>query len=395
MMTAGVSTYEHHGFTRVPYFDLIVGSPHDLMHMMLEGCTRSELAAVVYCICRQLNVPWSTMKATILSAHKYGITVPALNTDQMYHGDSNGNPHSDCAFPGTAAQVLDFALISVALFEPFFAGKEENPVWVAWKLHVEILTLLLFSSYTVADVVYLDKLIFTWQSLFLDIEKYCYLWKPKHHFVSHFPQHIIDWGPPRLYWCMRFEAENQLIKALAVACNMKSMLYTVTNGMALRTARNIFLKVGAGRLSEPELIRPVVEVVHPGSSAIIDRMRADGVVVPIGPLSVTWAAALEIGRYNLNSRSYVLIRKGQGKWHIARVLSIFQLADRVYIELHIFSAPLREIGIASWEVQASELYTPTRSSYIRACHSSVELLMVRTALVRKAEGLAIHLMRQM
>ena len=41
------------------------------------------------------------------------------------------------------------------------------------------------------------------------------MFKPKNHFASHFPLDILTHGPVRHYWCMRFEALNQLFKSFA------------------------------------------------------------------------------------------------------------------------------------------------------------------------------------
>ena len=35
-------------------------------------------------------------------------------------------------------------------------------------------------------------------------------WKLKHHLMQHLAIDILNFGPPRLYWCMRFEAMNQV-----------------------------------------------------------------------------------------------------------------------------------------------------------------------------------------
>ena len=62
------------------------------------------------------------------------------------------------------------------------------------------------------DVQQLDELIYAHQKAFLahEVEYGERLWKPKNHFASHFPTDILNFGPMRNYWCMRFEALNQV-----------------------------------------------------------------------------------------------------------------------------------------------------------------------------------------
>lgn len=39
--------------------------------------------------------------------------------------------------------------------------------------------------------------------------------KPKHHFLLHYPRHILNFGPPIRYWCFRFEAKHRFFKEVA------------------------------------------------------------------------------------------------------------------------------------------------------------------------------------
>jgi len=69
----------------------------------------------------------------------------------------------------------------------------------------------------------LDRLIYEHHELFLAAEEYgSRLFKPKNHFACHFPSDILNHGPVRNYWCMRFEALNQLFKAFAKTGSFKN-----------------------------------------------------------------------------------------------------------------------------------------------------------------------------
>jgi len=85
----------------------------------------------------------------------------------------------------------------------------------------------------------LDRLIVEHQQLFLSVPEYQGLWKPKHHFAQHVPMDIRRYGPPRHYWCMGFEAYNQLIKNLAQMTNFKTPLVSVCNFWIAKSARNL------------------------------------------------------------------------------------------------------------------------------------------------------------
>jgi len=48
--------------------------------------------------------------------------------------------------------------------------------------------------------------------------------KPKHHYVLHMPDMCLDWGPPRGYWCMRFESRHQEVKLVVNHSNWISVM---------------------------------------------------------------------------------------------------------------------------------------------------------------------------
>jgi hypothetical protein len=63
------------------------------------------------------------------------------------------------------------------------------------------------------------------QELFLSINEYQSLFKPKAHWYSHFPDDIFRFGTTRQYWCMRFEGMNQFFKRVAVHGSFRDTLY--------------------------------------------------------------------------------------------------------------------------------------------------------------------------
>ena len=52
--------------------------------------------------------------------------------------------------------------------------------------------------------------------------------KPKHHFMTHYPQQIRQLGPLTNYWTMRFEAKHSFFKRLGdIVCNYRNILKTL------------------------------------------------------------------------------------------------------------------------------------------------------------------------
>ena len=94
-------------------------------------------------------------------------------------------------------------------------------------MHVKYVAALLQHSFTEAAIRAVDKLIMEQQELFLSIEEYEELWKPKNHYAQHLPLDTIRFGPPRGYWCMRFEAMYQTLKSYAQGSNYKQLHFRI------------------------------------------------------------------------------------------------------------------------------------------------------------------------
>eukprot|EP00327_Prymnesium_parvum_P007073 CAMPEP_0182801520 /NCGR_PEP_ID=MMETSP0006_2-20121128/2999_1 /TAXON_ID=97485 /ORGANISM="Prymnesium parvum, Strain Texoma1" /LENGTH=261 /DNA_ID=CAMNT_0024926853 /DNA_START=803 /DNA_END=1588 /DNA_ORIENTATION=- len=69
------------------------------------------------------------------------------------------------------------------------------------------------------------------------VPEYHLLWKPKNHFAVHIPTDILNFGPPRGYWCMRFEAKNQELKRSAKNSNFADVALAVARYWLHRSDR--------------------------------------------------------------------------------------------------------------------------------------------------------------
>ena len=106
--------------------------------------------------------------------------------------------------------MLQFTLHSLEILRPLMTDAQRSSAeYQAWLAHVRYFSALMKPHFTDASIDAVDDLIYYAQKLFLRIPAYSQLWKPKNHFAQHIPADIKLFGPPRTYWCMRFEAKNQ------------------------------------------------------------------------------------------------------------------------------------------------------------------------------------------
>ena len=219
MQDEGVNTF-HGALWEMPHFSMFTGCPMDMMHIWLEGVARQGLGAVCYWLKRECSADLYKLPSMIAETAKRtgrGVSdFPHLNSSRvakLAEGTEGGRPSTDCSFPGTAAQIAHFVLHMTDILRPLVPeSKRGDQVWqMALKMH-QIGNLLWQRSLTHQDILDLDTAIYLHDSIYLGCTFLQHLWKPKNHYLSHLPFEILQWGPPRLYWCMPFEQENQVIK---------------------------------------------------------------------------------------------------------------------------------------------------------------------------------------
>ena len=212
-------------FERILFVYVCTSFPIDVMHILLEGVMRVEVAGLIYLMTR-VFLHWRVTISKLngaLKAHKFhsgGKKIPPISCF-LATGTGDKMPHSDATVSGIATQLMYFTLHSVEILGQFVPEEEwaETPAWASWLALVDILNVFLQNDVSKRDLENLDGLIVYHDTLFLDIPQYRSLWKPKSHFLSHVPLDMYRWGPCLRYWCMRFEGENQVVKAAAMSGN--------------------------------------------------------------------------------------------------------------------------------------------------------------------------------
>ena len=113
----------------------------------------------------------------------------------------------------------------------------EHPAWACWVKFVEVFTLAEQHEITVADIQKLDNLVVEHSELFDKVPEYHGLKRPKHHFLSHLPVDVYNYGPMRGYWCFGFESFNAVIKKGTKRSGFKNEAVSCMRWWSLRSAR--------------------------------------------------------------------------------------------------------------------------------------------------------------
>ena len=215
----GMNSFNDHAFVRVPHFDICQDIPYDFMHVELEGSLKNELAAMLFYFLRKRPTWGFTIEKLNARMRNYawpgGFAPPTFTVGYLEKGTTEGKCKKGCHVHMTAGDMAIFVRHSIDLLLPLI-GDVSDPLWQCWVAHVKYVRLLLQHRLTYDELLELDRCIYEHHQLFLACDEYGErLFKPKNHFACHFPADILNHGPVRHYWAMRFEALNQLFKKFA------------------------------------------------------------------------------------------------------------------------------------------------------------------------------------
>ena len=233
---------------RCPHYSLFTGFPQDIMHVWFEGIVRNLLGAIAYFMDRHWDFPIADAVEAMRHHASKQHDFPHVNTSRrskLREGAEGGCPQTDCEFPGTCIQVAHLIMHAPKIWGPHLsnAAKKSLP-WQVLLLQSHISKLLWQRSFTFEDIASLDKYIWLHDKAWLGSPDLFPMWKPKNHYLSHVPLDILRWGPPRGYWCIPFEHENQFSKSDASHSNFANICQSVAEGKALRVALEAYERTG-------------------------------------------------------------------------------------------------------------------------------------------------------
>ena len=214
--------------------------PQDGMHALFSsGLVDSTAAKVLYmliCVHREF-----TLEKINLALEKLDlpadVRLPQLHASLLV-GVKGGIPSPESKLRYTGSQTMHFALHSRTLIEPLLTNLS-HPSWKVWLALVDVVERYCAESFTLASITALDDAIIKYIQLYRAVPQFKDQMRPKHHFLTHTALDIINFGPPRSYWCFGYEAKNQQVKRYAAASNFKDVIKSASKMLALQAAKSI------------------------------------------------------------------------------------------------------------------------------------------------------------
>lgn len=210
----------------LPYFDPTRAFPHDLMHLLHEGILNLECRLLLEKLLddRIVNIDRINYKFSRIRHHReFTVPPPILLKEISEQKDKLSFSASEMA---SLATVLPLVLCE-------FVSAESNPYYANFLLILKINACLQAYSFNEEQLRSLQSDIFFHNSSFVSLYAsrasfHRNVITPKLHGLIHFPSMIRLFGPPRSFWCYRYESKNApLKKVMRRNCNYRNIPFSL------------------------------------------------------------------------------------------------------------------------------------------------------------------------
>lgn len=243
---------------KLQHFHVTSGLPPDIMHDILEGVLSYELALIIpkmisdgHFTYADLNYQIRTWKYGPLDSRNKPVEIPE-------------NLASKSKLTMNAGRMWCFIrLLPLMIYDKL---PSDNQYLCLLSQLKEIVDIVFAPCLAESHVCYLDTLLKEHYGLLLELFPDFKL-KPKFHFVLHYPDMILAYGPLIHFWCMRFEAKHNYFKTLVhVVRNFKNLTLTLAGRHQMM--QTCHMLSGKDDFLKPNLEVSCVVEIHPASLSL-------------------------------------------------------------------------------------------------------------------------------
>lgn len=190
----------------VPGFSLTQCILHDPMHVLLEGIARTEIKGLLnVCIREKKYFTLNELNSRIMN-FPYS-SVECRDKPQPFDAKSLEPSSVVCQ---TAASMKTLLTVLPCLIGDLVPV--DDPHWINFIRLLQIMLLSLSPVASLITVQSLEQLVAAHNAAFIKLYPND-SFTPKMHYLVHFPTQLLDFGPLRVHWCMRYEAKNGFFKS--------------------------------------------------------------------------------------------------------------------------------------------------------------------------------------
>ena len=320
-------------FNVLQSFHCVRSMPPDLMHDLMEGVIPQDLLGIIRIF---VKLKWFTMEEynKALSHFKFSPeeasskpqNVPEKNEVKKLRGKAISH----------WIHLRNFPLIMA------LNNWIKDDTEIAWKLILvlhELTERITSDAFNLYEIEVLDEIIID----YLDLRKEVFQnhptigkFKPKHHYLAHYREAILKFGPPTCYWTARYESKHRQAKSTVEAAkNFINISHTVSERMQFRIASIYYHGMYNTRnLVYPKEVKTKQEMLSAkGTDKFIGVLMAEGDLI--------------CKKVEYKNRKYetgnvvVLDRKDLLSFDVGLIKAVLVRKQQVFLIIHRFEVSLK------------------------------------------------------
>ena len=221
------------------HFHVTRGLPPDCLHDLLEGCAKKEISVVLK----------KLVSDGVLTEKQICSQICIFNYGKCDVTNKPAVPKKlDSITSQSASQMYTLLRLLPLMIGHFIP--EDNMAWEIFLLLKDIIEIVTSPTLDKKICPFLQSLISDHHLLLKNTFPSVRM-TPKHHYLIHYPEMILKYGPLRSCWCMRFEAKHSYFKQISLRPgNYKNLPLTLAE-----RHQNLQAYIGSS-----EKTKPMVEI---------------------------------------------------------------------------------------------------------------------------------------
>jgi len=290
----------------------------DVMHDVFEGICHYNMCHIIkyYVYTAQI------FSLDILNKRKTNFNYGPIEVGNI-SPEISENHLNKCHLKMSAREMMSFIHFFTIMVGDLIPKDDE--VWKFFLTLLKLIDLLLSYNFTEGKIMDLKQLISQHNSMYIRL--FNDTLKPKHHFLIHYPTIIQYSGPPRFYWCFKYEGKHRELKMYArTTTSRKNITLTLAKKCQYKFAHIL-------------LQSSVQEIIIKEKHKILS-LNSDNICKILSLSSVDFCC------YNQIEFMGTIYKKGYYLTKFIEEMSLFEI-----IEVIVFNIPNKRIHILAKQIK--------------------------------------------
>ncbi|KAG4071911.1 hypothetical protein HA402_006072, partial [Bradysia odoriphaga] len=312
-------------FNSIFLFHVTHSAGVDIMHDINEGILRYNMSSIIRSFTSR-----KIFKLKTLNDRKRNFVYGHPDSGNRSEVDLKQKHLKKAKLTMTASEMMTFFQIF-----PFLVGDLIDPndeTWLFYLKTVEVVDLVYQTSYTETDLIKLQNSIAEMNSSYIKL--FNQTLKPKHHFLTHYPRLIREFGPLRYISSIRYEAKHRIVKKYTKNTeSRKNISYSIGRKLQYEFAKTVTTAENLQNI----LIYKHPSVITLSTQSYFSKIESSDKLNEIAQIEISDVTSLELNGIIFSQNRYIPKKSESGEitvWNILNILVVPQREAYLLCRIH-------------------------------------------------------------